>query len=92
MPKTKVTAPVYPDHDDLVCTKCGFVLEREAQPGQVLQPSPGYICDDCSDEANLPVYEAEIAEKPEGFTTAREAFLKNKIAAIKERVAEREEE
>jgi hypothetical protein len=88
MPKN--TKPIYPDHDDLVCAACGKVEVRNALPGQVLQPTPGWVCEDCQHERNLPVYKQELEEKPEGFTTAREAYLKVQVKAAEARIAAKE--
>lgn len=94
MPKDKVTS-VEVTQDTIICSQCGTEVERIAQPGQTLQPTGVFVCDQCADDNNYHAYRAEMIdmedeEKPEvPMIASRFSFLKVKAQEAKKRIEAR---
>ena len=69
----------------IICTRCHAEVERNIP---VEGDHSTFVCDTCQDVANLPAYEAEIAELQQLGDTATEsqqarlAFLQKKVKPI----------
>lgn len=94
MPKNKDITPEV-QSDFVICSQCGTEIERVAQPGQTLQPTGVFVCDQCADDNNYHAYRAEMVdmedeEKPEvPMIASRFSFLKVKAQEAKKRIEAR---